>query len=286
MDLSVIVPVFNGADFIASSVELLHSYLSKSIPAEFEIVVVNDGSTDSTRDVLESLAIPNCSAIHLPQNKGKFGAISAGMLAASGHCCVFTDGDIPYDLDAIRYMYELIDKRAFHVVVGDRTLKHSEYLQQQSPLRAAITPIFSTFVRLIVTGGLHDTQCGLKAFRGDVAQAIFPLLQDQSFSGDVELLYLALKYNLEVKRIPVRLRRNAPSSVRVLGHGIRMFFRICRLRGTWDSGRYHSDVLEKISDQRYWRWGASELGYAGCEADREVDRESVKPSRVSRPFRA
>ena len=67
---------------------------------------------------------------------------------------------------------------------------------------------------MLVTGGLFDSQCGFKAFDGRVAEAIFPLLTDTGFSGDVELLYIALKYNLSIRRIPVRLQRSSPSTVK------------------------------------------------------------------------
>lgn len=90
-------------------------------------------------------------------------------------------------------------------------------------------------------------QSGLKGFRGDVAEALFPIVRDNGFSGDVELLCICLKYNLEIKRVPVRLRRSAPSSVRVMHHGPRMLRRISRLRGF-----YRSENMSRIADQRYW----------------------------------
>ena len=73
--------------------------------------------------------------------------------------------------------------------------------------------MFSFLVRMLVTGELFDTQVGFKAFRGDVAAALFPLLTDDGFAGDVELLYIALKYNLAIRRIPVRLLRTGSAAV-------------------------------------------------------------------------
>ncbi len=107
-------------------------------------------------------------------------------------------------------------------------------------------------MRLLVTGGLFDTQRGLKGFRGDVADALFPLLLDERFSGDVELLYVALKYNLEIKRIPVRLRQSGPSTVRLGRDAMRMLARIGGLRRNWRRGRYASEALERIANQVYW----------------------------------
>lgn len=275
MDLSVVIPVYNGADFISESIHLLHGYLSKEMHAKFEIVVVDDGSSDNTKYILDTLGLPNVRVISLPQNQGKFGALSAGIMAAVGRCRIFTDADIPYDLDAFKYIFQQIDERSFHLVVGDRTLLYSEYAQRLSPVRALTTRLFSFFVRMFVVGGLFDTQCGLKGLRGDVASAIFPLLKDKGFSGDVELLYVALKYNLEIKRIPVRLRRSASSSVSVLGQGGKMLSRIMALRFTWSAGGYQSDVLSVLADQRYWNSGGA-MSHADMRLSSEASQKPIR----------
>ena len=106
---------------------------------------------------------------------------------------------------------------------------------------------------MLVTGELFDTQVGFKAFRGDVASALFPLITDDGFAGDVELLYVALKYNLAIRRIPVRLVRTGPSTVNVLGHSLPMLRRIAGLRRRWASGEYESPALRSMASQRYWR---------------------------------
>lgn len=252
MDLSLVVPVFNSASFAADSATLVHSYLSGLSKLRFELIFVDDGSSDNTADIIESLHLSNTRIIRLPQNLGKFGAICAGMKTATGACRVFTDGDIPYELEAIRYISDIILERGFHIVIGDRTLPGSEYAERLSFVRSVVTQVFTLFVRILVAGGLFDTQCGIKGFRGDVADALFPLLRDKEFSGDVELLYIALKHNLEIKRVPVRLRRQAPSSVRVMRHGLRMLRRISKLRRSWYLGRYKSDAMSRIADQSYW----------------------------------
>jgi len=252
MDLSLVIPIYNGASHAATSANLVHSYLRSLAGLTFEIIFVDDGSTDSTSDIIRSLNLDEVRVITLPTNQGKFGAIKAGMSLAVGECRIFTDGDIPYELEALSYIYSIISERKVHVVVGDRNLKGSEYAEQLTPVRSVLTHIFTFFVRSLVTAGLFDTQCGLKGFRGDVAEALFPMLRDSGFSGDVELLYICLKYNLEIKRVPVRLRRSAPSTVRVVNHGLRMLRRISRLRRSWKKGYYFSEKMEKIADQTYW----------------------------------
>ena len=95
------------------------------------------------------------------------------------------------------------------------------------------------------------------------SDAIRPLTDD-GFSGDVELLYIALKYNLVIRRIPVRLQRTSPSTVSLRVHSLQMLLRILRLRHQWSRHRYASPVLEKIASQAYWRpsdGAASEVGH-------------------------
>jgi dolichyl-phosphate beta-glucosyltransferase len=252
MDLSLVIPIYKAADYAAESAQLVHGYLSNIRDISFEIIFVDDGSPDQTSAVLRALNLNHVQVLTLAQNQGKFGAIIAGMQVAKGSCRIFTDGDIPYELEAISYIFNLIHKRGIHVVVGDRKLPGSEYAEKLGPLRSIVTELFTSLVRLLVAGGLFDTQCGLKGFRGDVAEALFPILRDRGFSGDVELLYISLKYNLEIKRVPVRLRRSAPSSVRVMNHGLRMLRRIYRLRRSWRRGFYNSEQMLRIADQRYW----------------------------------
>ncbi|MFN4897181.1 MAG: glycosyltransferase [Pseudomonadota bacterium] len=257
MDLSLIIPLYNAEPYAAKSASMVHAFLTSLAPRTFELIFVDDGSQDRGADCVQALGLPSTTVIRLPCNLGKFGAIKAGMRAATGRCRIFTDGDIPYELGAIEYISELILSREFHLAIGDRTLAGSEYSQQLPFVRSVVTRLFTQFVRVLVAGGLFDTQCGIKGFRGDVADALFPLVRDQGFSGDVELLYIALKYNLEIKRVPVRLRRQAPSTVRVSRDGLKMLRRISKLRKAWRRGYYHSAELVSIADQSYWNTDSS-----------------------------
>jgi dolichyl-phosphate beta-glucosyltransferase len=250
-DLSLVLPVFNAALFVERSLAEAEAFLGREA-LSWEIVAVDDGSTDGTAERLAARPAGNLTIVSLPENLGKFGALKAGMRASRGRCRIFTDADLPFDLDAVPYMARLVNDRGFHVVTGDRTLLGSDYRAHVSRRRDTASAAFSFLVRMLVTGGLFDTQCGLKAFRSDVADALFPLLAENGFAGDVELLYVALKYNLEIKRMPVRLRRSGPSSVHLGLDAVRMLGRIASLRHAWDSGRYRSPALERIAGQAYW----------------------------------
>ena len=255
--VSLVIPVHDGVDFVLESVAEARRFLDQKCPA-YEIIIVDDGSTDGTVAALDPLLDDRVRLIGLPENLGKFAALKAGMAIATGECRVFTDADLPYDLEAVPYIVDLVNGRAYDIVVGDRTLPESVSLSDSRVARKLSSRIFSYFVRMLVTGGLFDSQCGIKGFRGEVAEALFPLVTDNSFSGDVELLYIALKHNLSIRRIPVRLQRASPSTVRLRFHSLPMLGRILRLRHNWNTGRYESETLSQIASQAYWQVSRSD----------------------------
>ena len=249
-EVSVVVPVYNGGPFIQSRLESLLAFLKPRYTC-CEIIVVNDGSTDDTPERLAELHCDRLQILHLHDNLGKFAAIKAGMALARGRARLFIDADIPFRLEAIPYMVDLILSRGFHVVIGDRTLSESCYASEISLSRRVASRFFSGLVRLLVTGGLFDTQCGLKGFRADVAELLFPLLTLRGFAADVELLYIALKYNLEIKRVPVYYVPSQQSSIHLVSHSLKMFARIISLPAKWNRGLYESKPLRELSAQKY-----------------------------------
>ncbi len=249
--LSVVIPVYNAAAFLEDSLRSLATFLDAQLP-DSEIVAVNDGSADRSLDILRSLEGDRLRVVASPANRGKFAALKLGMAAAAGACKVFTDADVPFDFAALLYIERLVNQSGFHVVIADRTLPESIYRERQPWGRRLASRLFRHAVRLLVTGGIPDSQAGLKGFRADVADALFPLLTEPSFGGDIELLYIALKHNLAIRRIPVRLVRQGASTVRPSRHGWAMLRTLTRLRRNWRRGRYTSPTLAAIAAQRYW----------------------------------
>jgi hypothetical protein len=164
------------------------------------------------------------------------------MAATSGQICGFTDADLPYGMDSLPLAISYIRDRRYHAVIGDRTLPGSAYASS-GLLRTAISELASFSFRTLVTGGIYDTQCGFKIFHGDVGRETFRLSRINGFAIDVEIISLLLKYRLDVKRIPVRLERNAPSTVRVVRDSARAFRDIAMIRRNWSAGRYRAPLL-------------------------------------------
>lgn len=253
----MILPCFNAGALARQSVARLSHALSGRIDT-WEIIVVDDGVGDCASAV--GSMVPGRGAsikvITLPENRGKGAAVAEGMRAATGAVRVFTDIDVPYGTTPVMLVESLIRIRGFHMVIGDRTFPQSRY-ETELPLgRRLASWIFSRLTATLVTGGFFDTQCGLKGFRGDVAEALFGLQRIERFAFDVELLYLALKHGLEIKRIPVMLETKAASSVRLGRDSLRTFVDVGRIklnqvRGTYTSGHLANLVARecaKISD--------------------------------------
>jgi dolichyl-phosphate beta-glucosyltransferase len=207
------------------------------------VLVVDDGGGDFDGDWPAEGPV---RLLRLPVNRGKGAAVRAGMLAARGRVRLFTDVDLPFELELIPATAAYLDARGFHLAVGDRTLPQSSYVLEVGWRRRLASAVFSRFVGTFLTGGFFDTQCGFKAFRADVAEALFRLARIDRFAFDVELLYVALLYRADIKRIPVRLCNNETSAVRLLRDSLRMLLDVARIRLFAGRGCYDSPALAAI----------------------------------------
>lgn len=236
--VSLVVPAFNSAEYLGANVRrVLDFYLRAGIDGE--VIVADDGSTDGTADSVPPTE--RVRVLRLP-HRGKGAALRAGMAATTGEICGFTDADLPYGTDILLLALSYVAERRYHAVIGDRTLPGSAY-EPPGALRRVVSELASLAFRTLITGGIYDTQCGFKLFRGDVGREVFRLTQIDGFAVDVEAIYLLLKYRLDVKRIPVRLERNAPSSVKVVRDSTAAFRDIATIRWNWGTGRYRSPRL-------------------------------------------
>lgn len=226
--VSLIIPCYNGSETIANNLPDFMQYLNTK-NYQYEVLIVDDGSNEpkSTQAVAERL---NCQFIGLSKNKGKGAAVKAGMTQAKGQFRIFTDVDIPFEYANFDRFLRYLDEKEFHMVVGDRTLPESKYFTEISKLRKFGSNIFSFIVGRFVVGGHFDTQCGMKGFRKEVAEDIFGLTRIPSFAFDVEVLYIALKRNYDIKRLPVQLRKQEGSSVKVISHGMGMVLDLFRIK--------------------------------------------------------
>ncbi len=236
MHLSIIIPSFKGSKTLRNNIPGLISYL-KQKELIFEIIIVDDGSNDNgeTQKVANEL---NCVFLENPTNMGKGAAVRNGILNSTGKFRIFTDVDIPFEYDAFDRFLKYLDEKEFDVVIGDRTLPTSTYFTEISGSRKIGSNLFSFIVGRFVTGGHFDTQCGMKGFKASVAENLFSINKINGFAFDVELLYISLKRNYDIKKLPVNLRCQEGSSVNLIKHGIGMLIDLWKIKLNYLKGKY------------------------------------------------
>lgn len=238
---SLILPSYHAAESLSQQGPALLTYLD-GLGKPYEVIVADDGNNDAgqTRRVAQQLG---CRYVANPTHQGKGAAVRRGMLAAHGQFRLFTDADIPFELDTIERFLWYLDTKEFHMVVGDRTLEQSRYFQGIPPLRQWGSRLYAFVVGRFVVGGWFDTQCGIKGFRAEVAQDLFGVSRINGFAFDVELFYIALKRNYDIKRLPVQLRcPQDDSCVRVARDGAAMVRDLFVIRWNQLVGRYRPQV--------------------------------------------
>ena len=229
MHLSVIIPAYNEAKRIGATLLAVHEYLSRQA-YPYEILVVNDGSSDDTAEVVQGLTdrVANLQLLDNRENHGKGWVVKQGMLAAQGDIRLFMDADNSTTVDQIANFFPYFNE-GYDIVVGSRRTVGAEIKVKQNLFRDALGGIFRFIVHVIVPLNVVDTQCGFKAFTASAAQAIFPKQTIYRWAFDVEILTLARKLKLKVKEAPVHWINDEQSHVKFSGM-VKMFFEVLRVR--------------------------------------------------------
>ncbi|MCU1378713.1 MAG: hypothetical protein JWN29_1696 [Acidimicrobiales bacterium] len=234
---TVVLPAFGEAGRVADSVARVGAALDG---IDVEIIVVDDGSPDATA---ERAAEAGATVVRLPVNRGKGAAVRAGMLAASGRTVAFTDVDLAYPPEQLRSLLEAVEA-GWDVAVGNRWLPGSEALARPSLLRQASSRLFNLLTATVLLGQYRDTQCGCKAFRGDVARLVFGRTRLDSFAFDVEVLHLVERYRLSLTEVAVRVDDDGTSTVSVARVAAGMVRDLFRVRRWGSEGLYDLDPSE------------------------------------------
>jgi glycosyltransferase involved in cell wall biosynthesis len=226
--LSVVIPAYNEQFNIIETLNSVFGYLKKQDYA-FEVIVVNDGSKDKTKDlVLEfQKSFPNLVFIDNQVNRGKGFAVKQGMLKARGELALFMDADSSTKINEVGKAIPLINSGA-DVVIGSRRLKDSRIIESQPIHRRFLGELFRVMTKTLFGLPFDDTQAGFKVFNQS-SRAIFEKQKISGWSFDVEILVLAKKLGLEVKEIPIQWEDRRVSRVRLKGM-IKVFFEFLRIK--------------------------------------------------------
>ena len=254
--LSIVIPAYNEAGRITDSLSEVIRFV-QSYHAKAEIIVVDDGSTDDTASLVESIVWPGKAErfegrhsvspqadslvrlVRHNRNCGKGAAVRTGFRETTGDIVLFTDADLSSPIsEAPRLIQPILDGQC-DVAIGSRALDLSMIGVQQGLFRRNAGRWFNRMVRWMTGLELYDTQCGFKAFRRQVMVPVFARQRVDGFAFDVELLYLAARAGHRILEVPVRWDHAEGSKVSLVHHTREMAIDLCRVR--WYAWRGHYD---------------------------------------------
>ena len=229
---SLVVPAFDERGRIERAMAEISSW-RRTRPGgwEWEVIVVDDGSSDGTGELARRAAAAAGLPVEIlrhPENRGKGAAIRTGVLASIGDPVLVSDTDLSTPLAE---WVKLAERLPTHpVAIGSRALQEDLVRRRQPFYRQTMGKIFNAFVRLIAVPDIHDTQCGFKLFRGSVARELFADARIDRFAYDVEILFLALRRGIAIAEVPVLWFNSPESKVSVVRDSLRMLRDLVRIR--------------------------------------------------------
>jgi dolichyl-phosphate beta-glucosyltransferase len=228
--LSIVIPCYNEEQRLPQTIEHIERYLD-SKDAGYELILVDDGSSDGTRMVMDAAAERNrfVRLEALPRNRGKGRALAEGVAVAKGSEILVTDADLSTPIEELPKLQAELEKGA-GVAIASRAVKGSRVEVSQPVYRVLMGKAFNLLVQAVLLPGIWDTQCGFKLFRADVAHEAFAELTTDGFGYDPEVLYRAKKRGVRITEVPVIWRNSAPTKVSPIKSSLDMFRHVLRIR--------------------------------------------------------
>jgi dolichyl-phosphate beta-glucosyltransferase len=227
---SVVLPAYNEEHRLPPTLESVVHYL-RTQGEQFEVLVVDDGSTDGTAAVVEGYheRYPEVRLLRYQPNRGKGFAVCYGIMQAQGELILFDDADGATPIAEIERLERAIQNGA-DVAIGSRALVSSETTVKALWYRKVAGRVFNSFANLLLVPGIEDTQCGFKLFRRHAAHQIFSHVRTERFAFDVEVLYLARKFGFRVAEEPVNWSEVPGSRINLASDSVTMFVALLKLR--------------------------------------------------------
>lgn len=235
---SIVIPAYNEEHRLAATLDQVIAFVRQQHwPAE--IIVVNDGSTDATAELVRKYARANTNLklVENPGNRGKGFTVRNGMLHASGDILLFTDADLSAPITEAPQLIAALQGGA-DIAIGSRWLDPSLQTQRQSVLRQVLGRVYNVLMRGILGMAFHDTQCGFKAFTREAARKVFPSQQIEGWGFDPEVLYLATRTGLKVVEVPVRWGHDQGTRIHPFRDGYQMLLDMMSIRWSAVRGEY------------------------------------------------
>jgi dolichyl-phosphate beta-glucosyltransferase len=225
--LAVVIPAYDEEARLGPSLEKILAFLGRRAEP-YEIVVVDDGSTDGTAAVAERFAARGVRLIRLPANRGKGAAVRAGLAATTAERVLISDADLSTPIEELDRLEPELARA--DVVLGSRAVAGARIPVRQPWYRELAGKTFNLVVRAFGVGGIRDTQCGFKLLGGEAARALAGELTVDRFAWDVELVWLARRRGLRLAEVGVEWRDDPATRVHLLRDSLRMLVDVAALR--------------------------------------------------------
>lgn len=235
--VSLIIPVFNEEARISRSLDIVKNYFQQK-GYNYEIVVVDDGSTDGTLNILNQY-INDITLVSLGKNQGKGAAVRTGMLSAQGNYRIFSDADLSIPIYEIEKLLEKLES-GFDICIGSRAIDPDMIKLHQPFYREFMGKTFNKLVQFIVMKGIKDTQCGFKGFTSEAAEKVFSKSKIDGFSFDVEILYLASKFGLKIEQVAVEWYHDPRTKVNLFWDSLQMLLELFKIRRIHSNTNFHN----------------------------------------------
>lgn len=227
--LSVIIPAYNEAKRLPLTLIDIDKHL-KEQDFSYEILVINDGSTDETSELVKRFSplINNLKLIDNKKNKGKGASVRQGMLAAKGSFRLFMDADNSTSIVEFNKMIPYF-KNGYDIVIADRDLKGSRLIPPQPWYKRILGNIGNLIIQILLLPGFWDTQCGFKCYSKEAAEKIFNITKIDRWGFDAESLALAKALGYKIKKIPVLWVNDLRSQVKLKSY-LQVLFETVKIR--------------------------------------------------------
>jgi glycosyltransferase involved in cell wall biosynthesis len=239
---SIVIPAFNESGRIPATLAAVIACI-RAQAWDVEVIVVNDGSTDSTAQVIREIArtAPELRMIENPGNRGKGYSVRNGILQAVGDVVMFTDADLSAPIEEAERLFAAIAAGA-DIAIGSRWLESSRQTHRQPLYRQVFGRCFNSVCRMVMRLPFADTQCGFKAFTRAAAQTVFQLQTIERWGFDPEILFIALKRGFIVKEVSVSWAHDERSRISYLKDGLQMLKELAIVRWNALTGHYNKRI--------------------------------------------
>ncbi|MGH9503918.1 MAG: dolichyl-phosphate beta-glucosyltransferase [Terriglobales bacterium] len=238
-EYSIVIPAYNESARVGATLETVLAYVAER-SWDAEVIVVDDGSSDDTAEIVRAHAVknPQLRLLQNPGNRGKGHSVRHGMMEAQGAIMLFSDADLSSPIEEAEKLLSALAAGA-DIAIGSRWLRKDLQTQRQPLYRQLFGRIFNLLLRVTLGLTFKDTQCGFKAFNRRAAQAIFFLQRIERWGFDPEILYLARKFKFKVVEVPVAWAHREGTRISPLRDGTKMFWEMLKIRWNALSGKYN-----------------------------------------------